>query len=171
MRIILPRALRYAPFSANTGLYWLRSNLRTRYFMNVVLHSFDLMLEWRSHQHVVDMLLIEMVSRMGLHVEILPQRLFAIGQAYHHDPAFMEGMRNETHLPYVFHWSWTSGKDEKLKFARETGMWLLGDGWDVEGLASAAKRWHVTTHTTPGAARAPLDCCAAAAAPAAALGR
>ena len=118
MRIILPRALRYAPFSANTGLYWLRSNLRTRYFMNVVLHSFDLMLEWRSHQHVVDMLLIEMVSRMGLHVEILPQRLFAIGQAYHHDPAFMEGMRNETHLPYVFHWSWTSGKDEKLKFAR-----------------------------------------------------
>ena len=46
------RSNRYAPYSANTGLYFLRSCGRTHHFMRSVLHSFDLMLEWRSHQRV-----------------------------------------------------------------------------------------------------------------------
>jgi hypothetical protein len=28
-------------------------------------------------------------------------------------------------FPYVFHWSWTAGKTEKLKYSVETGMWYL----------------------------------------------
>ena len=29
--------------------------------------------------------------------------------------------------PYMFHWSWTAGKSEKLSYSKEMGMWYLKD--------------------------------------------
>lgn len=72
---------------------------------------------WRSHQHVLCMLLAEHASRTGLRVDVLPQRLFAIGQQYHRKRAFMRALVKDVAepRPFLFHWSWTAGKHEKLK--------------------------------------------------------
>ena len=110
---------------------------------------------------------------------MLPQRLFAIGQQYHHDPAFMAAISDGSHLPYVFHWSWTSGKAEKLQFARETGMWLVRDecaagGEDELRRRALAKPLGMQAYGTAAAAAATdvpptagslQACCAAAVVP------
>ena len=119
------RSARYSPFSANTGFYYLRSNPRTRMFMHDVFQSYNLISQWRSHQHALCMILIEHHSRFGLKVKILEQHPFAIGQLYHRQKPFMREIWYGTRQPYVFHWSWTEGKVEKLKYSRETGMWYL----------------------------------------------
>jgi hypothetical protein len=119
------RSARYSPFSANTGFYYLRSNPRTRIFMHDVFQSYNLISQWRSHQHALCMILIEHHSRFGLKVKILEQHPFAIGQLYHRQKPFMREIWYGTRQPYVFHWSWTEGKVEKLKYSRETGMWYL----------------------------------------------
>ena len=74
------RSARYTPFSANTGFYYIRSNKRTQHFMHELFQSFNLISQWRSHQHVLNMLLIDHHSRFGTGVKILDQELFSIGQ-------------------------------------------------------------------------------------------
>ena len=64
------RSARYSPFSANTGFYYLRSNARTRMFMHDIFHSYNLISQWRSHQHALCMILIEHHSRFGLKVKM-----------------------------------------------------------------------------------------------------
>mmetsp|Transcript_66857 Transcript_66857/g.151041 ORF Transcript_66857/g.151041 Transcript_66857/m.151041 type:complete len:151 (-) Transcript_66857:61-513(-) len=73
-------------------------------------------------------LLVEHYSKTGLGVDILPHRLFSIGQQYHRRRDFMRGLVWDSLAPrpYVFHWSWTAGKGEKLKYSLETGTWYLG---------------------------------------------
>ena len=119
------RSARYSPFSANTGFYYLRSNARTRMFMHDIFHSYNLISQWRSHQHALCMILIEHHSRFGLKVKILEQYTFSIGQLYHRQKPFMRDIWYGKRHPFVFHWSWTEGKVEKLKYSRETGMWYL----------------------------------------------
>uniref|UniRef100_A0A7S2RSG6 Nucleotide-diphospho-sugar transferase domain-containing protein n=1 Tax=Rhizochromulina marina TaxID=1034831 RepID=A0A7S2RSG6_9STRA len=119
------RSLRYAPFSANSGFYYLRSNPRTRLLLQDLTHSFNLVAQWRSHQHVLDMLLVEHYSRSGLSVQILSQLDFSIGQTYHRRKYFMRELLQDQRRPYLFHWSWTAGKHEKIKYSLETGMWYL----------------------------------------------
>lgn len=74
-------------------------------------------------------LLVEHYSKTGLAVHILPHRLFSIGQQYHRKKDFMRGLVSNTinPRPFVFHWSWTAGKHEKLAYSKETGMWYLRD--------------------------------------------
>jgi hypothetical protein len=74
------RSQRYAPFSANTGFYYLRSTARARYLMHDLLHSYNMISTFKSHQHVLCQLLTEHYSKTGLSVHILPHRLFSIGQ-------------------------------------------------------------------------------------------
>jgi len=38
--------------------------------------------------------------------------------------------------PYVFHWSWTAGKHEKLAYSKETGMWYLQETCDEAAIRS-----------------------------------
>jgi hypothetical protein len=47
------RSQRYAPFSANTGFYYLRSVPKARLLMHDLLHSYNLIAQWKSHQHVL----------------------------------------------------------------------------------------------------------------------
>ena len=74
------RSQLYSPFSANTGFYYLRSSARARLLMHDLLHSYNLISAWKSHQHVLCQLLVEHYSKTGLSVHILPHRLFSIGQ-------------------------------------------------------------------------------------------
>lgn len=83
--------------------------------------------QWHSHQHVLCQLLVEHYTKTGLNVQILPHRFFSIGQQYHRKKDFMDHLMTNTldPYPYMFHWSWTAGKSEKLKYSLETGMWYL----------------------------------------------
>jgi hypothetical protein len=110
------RSQRYSPFSANTGFYYMRSTAKARLLMHDLLHSYNLISQWHSHQHVLCQLLIEHYSKHGLRVKILPHSLFSIGQQYHRKKEFMRGLVYDrlNPRPYVFHWSWTAGKHEKL---------------------------------------------------------
>jgi len=53
------RGIFYAPFSANTGFYYVRSNDRTRNFFNQLLMSGDLVISAKSHQIALVALLSE----------------------------------------------------------------------------------------------------------------
>ena len=129
------RSARYSPFSANTGFYYLRSNARTRMFMHDIFDSYNLISQWRSHQHVLNMLLVDHHSRFGTGVKILDQELFSIGQMFHRRKPFMRDLvHDKWHGSYIFHWSWTAGKVGKLKYSRETGMWYLQDHCDEKAI-------------------------------------
>jgi hypothetical protein len=61
----------YAPWSANSGFYYARNNVRTRYFFAALVRSTDLILRSKSHQAVVAALLAEQSSLFGLRVKTM----------------------------------------------------------------------------------------------------
>lgn len=79
------RQERYAPYSANTGFYYVRSNDKTRHFFRHLLYSADLIEAWKSHQQVLIALLAEHNSLMGLTVKIFAKQTdeFPGGLHYH----------------------------------------------------------------------------------------
>ena len=56
------RGLFYAPYSANTGFYYIRNNDKTRYFFNSLLLAGDLIVSTHSHQIALVSLLNEHAS-------------------------------------------------------------------------------------------------------------
>jgi len=56
------RGLFYAPYSANTGMYYVRNNDKTRYFFNSLLLGGDLIIATKSHQIALVSLLSEFAS-------------------------------------------------------------------------------------------------------------
>ena len=59
---------------------------------------------------------------------------------FHRRKEFVRELVHDTHVynPYLFHWSWTAGKVEKLKYSRETGTWYLKDRCDEKAINSNA---------------------------------
>lgn len=53
----------------------------------------------------------------------------------------MLGLKENTMkpFPYIFHWSWTAGKSEKLKYSIETGMWYLKSKCNEKAIRSHLK--------------------------------
>lgn len=70
------RSLRYAPYSGNSGFYFVRSNSKTRHLFMSLVYSADLVLMWKSHQQVLSTLLVEHASLFGLRVKTLEDRDF-----------------------------------------------------------------------------------------------
>ena len=56
------RAIFYAPYSANTGMYYVRNNDKTKYFFNSLLLAGDLIGSTHSHQIALVSLLSEHAS-------------------------------------------------------------------------------------------------------------
>lgn len=75
----------YAPYSANTGFYFVRCNDKTRHFFSSLLLSGSLIISTSSHQIALIALLSEHASMYGLRVKTLSARdgLFPGGKAYH----------------------------------------------------------------------------------------
>lgn len=67
------RQERYAPYSANSGFYYVRQNGRTKQLFRHLLYSGDLINAWYSHQQVLIALMAEYSSLFGLSVKILPK--------------------------------------------------------------------------------------------------
>lgn len=122
-------SLYYAPYSANTGFYYVRANERTRHFFNSFLLAGDLVLTTRSHQVPLVALLQEHASMYGLQVKIFSRTEddFPGGHAFHRRSTFMKDVMAGTTVPYIFHMSWTLNKNNKIKFFRQMGEWFLHD--------------------------------------------
>lgn len=158
------RTLFYAPYSANTGFYFVRNNAQTKFFWNSLLYLGDQIMSQSSHQNVLIVLLAEHASLYGLKVKTWNKNAeeFPGGHAYHQRKDFMKGLaarKNRTLGepiadglepvdPYIFHMSWTNDKTDKLKFFAQMGDWYLKDTCtDVQNATTA-------TYT-------PSNCCAA----------
>lgn len=123
------RALYYAPYSANTGFYFVRANELTQSFFNNLLVSGDLIYSSHSHQIALISILAEHASRYGMKAKVLSRDTdeFPGGQAFHERKQFMKDLFAEKVHPYVFHMSWTDNKDNKKKFFRQMNEWYLHD--------------------------------------------
>jgi len=130
------RQERYAPYSANSGFYFVRSNPKTRHFFRQFLYSSDLICAWRSHQAVLIALLAEHSSVMGLTVKVYPKEMeeFPGGLQFHRKKETMKRIMNGTSSAYIFHMSWTENKDEKLEFFKQMGEWYLKDSCINNGM-------------------------------------
>eukprot|EP00596_Hydrurales_sp_CCMP1899_P002744 CAMPEP_0119041188 /NCGR_PEP_ID=MMETSP1177-20130426/11381_1 /TAXON_ID=2985 /ORGANISM="Ochromonas sp, Strain CCMP1899" /LENGTH=278 /DNA_ID=CAMNT_0007007037 /DNA_START=22 /DNA_END=858 /DNA_ORIENTATION=+ len=121
------RSLRYAPFYANSGFYYLKANERTEYFAYSIMTAFDAVQVLGSHQNVLTMRMVEEFSLSAKYVKILNLSDFPGGVMYHHDHAYMKRLREGTEHPYGFHMCWTQGKPDKLIYLRKAKMWYLTD--------------------------------------------
>eukprot|EP00429_Kryptoperidinium_foliaceum_P006766 CAMPEP_0176021354 /NCGR_PEP_ID=MMETSP0120_2-20121206/10367_1 /TAXON_ID=160619 /ORGANISM="Kryptoperidinium foliaceum, Strain CCMP 1326" /LENGTH=501 /DNA_ID=CAMNT_0017354467 /DNA_START=53 /DNA_END=1555 /DNA_ORIENTATION=+ len=77
--------VRYAPYSANSGFYYVRYNPRTRYFFNALLLSGDLIQSTDSHQQALIALLSDHSSLFGLKTKVFSRDSweFPGGYQYH----------------------------------------------------------------------------------------
>ena len=125
------RSARYAPYSPNTGFYFVRNNERTVYLFNVFLRMGDVIITSRTHQAALNDLISEFASWKGLRVKSYERdsalgRLFPGGVHYHRKKDFMKGMmEKKVEQPYIFHMSWTHNKDNKRLFFQQMGEWYL----------------------------------------------
>jgi hypothetical protein len=145
------RTLFFSPYSANTGFYFVRNNRKTQNFFNQLLMSGDAILQTGSHQNVLIVMLAEHASLHAMRTKTWSrmEEEFPGGHAYHVRGDFMKKLvlsKNSTEGrgliesamdkedavdPYIFHMSWTEGKDNKLKFFEQLGEWYLKDECNV----------------------------------------
>lgn len=121
------RSLRYSPFYANSGFYYLKATPRTEYFTWSIMTIYDAVQVLGSHQNVLTTRLVEELSLTAERVAILPLEVFPGGVHYHHDQAYMRRLAQKKEHPYVFHMCWTQGKPDKLIYLRKAHMWYLTD--------------------------------------------
>eukprot|EP00804_Cyclotella_cryptica_P030925 CCRYP_019606-RA/>CCRYP_019606-RA protein AED:0.14 eAED:0.14 QI:206/1/1/1/0.75/0.6/5/181/615 len=123
------RQERYAPYSANSGFYYVRQNERTKHLFRHLLYSGDLINAWYSHQQVLIALLAEYNSLLGLSVKILAKEMeeFPGGVQYHRKNEAMKKIMRRDSNAIIFHMSWTTNKDNKLKFFQQMGEWHVQD--------------------------------------------
>jgi len=117
----------YAPYSANTGFYYVQNNDKTQHFFNTLLMRGDMIIATKSHQAPLIALLAEHASQYGLKVKILPRDSndFPGGHAFHRRTGYMRDVIAGKEKPYMFHMSWTLNKDAKVKYYQQLGEWYL----------------------------------------------
>jgi len=145
------RHLFFAPYSANTGFYFVRNNRETQYFFSQFLTMGDLIFVTGSHQAALIALLSEQASLYGLKIKTWNRNTdeFPGGHSYHQRKDYMKKMllsKNSTEGrgliktvigdnhdgdrnvdPWIFHMSWTVNKDDKLKYFQQMGEWYVKD--------------------------------------------
>ncbi|KAL7536165.1 hypothetical protein ACHAWF_005381 [Thalassiosira exigua] len=124
------RQERCAPYSANSGFYYVRGNERSKLLFRTMMYTGDLTMSIRSHQQVLIAMLAEHNSLSGLRVKVLNKddNDFPGGYHYHmRGRDVMKGIVRGRIRPYIFHMSWTLNKDDKLKFMRQMGMWYVAE--------------------------------------------
>mmetsp|Transcript_6501 Transcript_6501/g.9290 ORF Transcript_6501/g.9290 Transcript_6501/m.9290 type:complete len:591 (+) Transcript_6501:101-1873(+) len=124
------RGPRYAPYSANSGFYYVRNNEMTKYFFTSLLYSGDQILQCTSHQQVLIQVMTEHASHFGLRVKVLERDMeeFPGGWHYHrNNKTFMKKLIDGKVNPQIFHMSWTKNKDNKIKFFQQMAEWYTED--------------------------------------------
>lgn len=121
-------SVRYAPYSANSGFYYVRHNKLTENFFSALLNSGDLILRTDSHQQALISLMSEHVSLYGLKVKVFSRDTDEFPGGYHYhmkNGNYMRKLFAGTVDPYIFHMSWTLNKDNKLLFLQQMGEWYV----------------------------------------------
>lgn len=121
-------SLRYAPYSANSGFYFVRHNSRTRHFLTSLLMAGDIVVATHSHQQALIALLAEHVSLYGLMVKVLSRDMEEFPGGYQYNQksgAYMKDLFAGKLHPYIFHMSWTLNKDNKLLYFQQMGEWFV----------------------------------------------
>eukprot|EP00607_Mallomonas_marina_P001457 CAMPEP_0182426178 /NCGR_PEP_ID=MMETSP1167-20130531/12661_1 /TAXON_ID=2988 /ORGANISM="Mallomonas Sp, Strain CCMP3275" /LENGTH=407 /DNA_ID=CAMNT_0024607427 /DNA_START=372 /DNA_END=1592 /DNA_ORIENTATION=+ len=121
------RSLRYSPFYANSGFYYLLNNKRTKHFAWSVMAAFDLLQTTGSHQNVFTMKLNEQIDMAGIHPKLLRIYDFPTGIMHHNSKKYMDKIRTGEFLPYHFHMCWTAGKPDKIVYFKDSNMWYIKD--------------------------------------------
>lgn len=118
-------SLRYAPYAANSGFYYVRHNARTRYFFTQFLYNGALILKTSSHQAALIALMAEHSSLYGLSVKVLDGNEFPGGFHFHRRRDMMKSIaqKNANPNPYIFHMSWTKNKDDKIRYMQQMAWW------------------------------------------------
>jgi len=111
----------YAPYSANSGFYYVRSTDLTKYLFTTLLLQGDAILAVASHQIPLSMLLAEFASLYNLKVKVLSGDDFPGGFAFHTRKQYMKTIFTGEVHPYIFHMSWTDNKHNKKLFIRQMG--------------------------------------------------
>ena len=102
------RAIRYSPFFANSGFYYLRSTESTRSFSYSVMLAFDILHATGSHQNVFTFRLLENMELFPTtKKKFLKLSEFPSGVKYHHDKQYMKRVVDGSAHPYIFHMCWT----------------------------------------------------------------
>lgn len=123
-------SVRYSPYSANSGFYFVYANDRSRHFLNSFLAAGALIISTHSHQQALIALLNEHVSLHGLRAKVVPRESDDLPGGYQWNQKtgkFMRAMFNGTIKPVIFHMSWTDNKDNKALFFRQMGEWWVQD--------------------------------------------
>jgi len=120
---------RYAPYSPNTGFYFVRHNQKTEYLFHSLLMQGNLIVGSGSHQSALNIVLQEHASWRGLKIKVLPTdtEMFPGGFHYHRRKEFMKDMIAGKVQPYMFHMSWTTNKENKRMFLEQMGEWFVKD--------------------------------------------
>lgn len=119
------RGLRYSPFYANSGFYYLLHSERTQFFAWTIMTAFDTLHVTGSHQNVFTTKLIENMDLARLSPKLLSLDLFSTGVKFHHDKPFMRGIKEGYEHPFNFHMCWTLNKQNKIDYFKQANMWYL----------------------------------------------
>lgn len=152
------RSIRYAPFCANTGFYFVRHNPRTRYLFTALLYSGDVIKESKSHQQALSALLSEHSSLYGLKVKTIEDPEQLPGGYQFHQMRLWDMIRKIAIgkiVPWIFHMSWTLNKADKLLYMKQFGMWYLRD--ECVDKSSSFIVQELSAKSNPGGIAAP--CC------------
>lgn len=98
-------SVRYAPYSANSGFYYVRHNDRTQHFLTALLMSGDLVLKSDSHQQAMIAVLNEHASLYGLKVKVIS--------------------RDNEEFPGGYHWNQVTGKYMHAFFRKEVHPYIF----------------------------------------------
>ena len=132
-------SIRYSPFYANSGFYYLINSPRTLYFAYSVMTSFDLMQSTGSHQNVFTLRLSEGLDMAFLQPKLLSLYDFPTGVVYHHDKKYMEKIIAGKSQAHHFHMCWTADKSQKLKFFRLAKMWYIDPDLTLDDVIPTGK--------------------------------
>ena len=123
------RQTRFAPYSANSGFYFVRSNDRSKMFFRSLMYAGDVIFSCRSHQQILIQFLAEHNSLSGLKVKVLSRENDEFPSGYHYNMRkdFMKKLTKGETNSYIFHMCWTLNKEDKLAYMRQMGMWYLKD--------------------------------------------
>jgi hypothetical protein len=151
------RSLRYSPFFANSGFYYLVGGYRSAHLAWSIMTAFDAVQVLGSHQNVFTLKMVEGLSVNAASSVLLSLKDFPNGIMYHHDKGYMKKLHARGYIsdptvssesdkeeqykyqlsvsmssphypsPYHFHMCWTQGKPDKLKYLRLAQMWYLTD--------------------------------------------
>lgn len=123
------RSVRFAPFAANSGFYYVKFTRKTRYLFVALLYNADLIAASGSHQQALIQLITEHSSLYGLRVKTISDPVLLSGYHYHRDPIVMREVVKGTlnPPPLIMHMCWTHSKENKVIFMQQMGMWYVDD--------------------------------------------